>query len=325
MVVEMEKSLPFFLPLPQHYFPPKVDTFLPIMKQVLWLYHSAAHEVLLINMFHICRDDIECLAAKLKRITVADLIDKMEVSVVPFAIEKHEICSIYKLKVKLYDPELYPRHTDITLEDCQNALLNEFVKEMEAAIKAHLLLLSKISGINSESQSKGSDDMDKDGVESGSQTDEEDSSDDDDDNEERGACVGSKVRKRKRKAKDGMYYEDDPEVEAEEEKLISEHEYDEEVVENENEDEDKEESMEEDVTETHSGPPDSQERKEKPKVKERKKSDKNKAIYVACDGLCFEVHFKITNQPHILLSQVCWDCIVSVNFQYFVLAIGGAL
>ncbi|KMT20750.1 hypothetical protein BVRB_1g007210 isoform B [Beta vulgaris subsp. vulgaris] len=252
------------------------------------------------------KDDIEWLAAKLKRITVADLIEKMEVSVVPFAIEKHEICSIYKLKVKLYDPELYPRHTDITLEDCQNALLNEFVKEMEAAIKAHLLLLSKISGINSESQPKGSDNMDEDGVESGSQTDKEDSSDDDDDNEEGGTCVGSKVQKRKRKAKDGMYYEDDPEVEAEEEKLIYEHEYDVEVVENENEHEheDKEESMEEDVTETYSGPPDSQERKEKPEVKERKKSDKNKAIYVACDGLCFEIHFKITNQPHILLSQM---------------------
>ena len=50
----------------------------------------------------ICREDAICLADKLKKITVADII---EVTVVPVAVCDGQICSIYKLVMKLYKPK----------------------------------------------------------------------------------------------------------------------------------------------------------------------------------------------------------------------------
>ncbi|XP_021722801.1 DNA-directed RNA polymerase I subunit 1-like [Chenopodium quinoa] len=248
------------------------------------------------------KDDAEQLAAMLKRITVADLIENMEVSVVPFAIEKHEICSIYKLKIKLYDPVLYPPHTDITLKDCHSTLLDEYMSEMEAAIKSHLLLLSRICGIKSESQPKGSADMDEDGFGSQSQTVEEEDDDDDEDDDdndcnEAGGDHSSKVRKRKQQ--DEIEYEDDSE-EVEEGNPVADRENGDEDGDL---DEDGEVSEDNDVLKTSSGP-DSDEQKDKPEAYQRKKSDNDKAIYVDCDGLIFEVHFKLSNEPHILLAQI---------------------
>lgn len=298
--------------------------------------------MLLIIILDISRDDAEQLAAKLKRVVVADLIENLEVSIVPFAIEKHEICSIYKLKIKLYAPELYPSHTDITLEDCHNTLLNEYLKELEAAIKSHLLLLSRICGIKSDALPKGSDGMN--GDDSGSKTrseNDEDDDDDDDDDDEGADDFGSNAQKRKQRVTDEVDYEDDSEEEVEEGKLVAEGEHevelDEEVEEGkcvaegepeveldedeeETKDADGEESVEQDVPETPSGPLSQQQKR--PEAKQRKFSEKDLTVHVACDGLFFEVHFKLTNEPHILLSKVCLDCkmFLSVNSQYFFLA-----
>uniref|UniRef100_A0A803LXG3 DNA-directed RNA polymerase n=1 Tax=Chenopodium quinoa TaxID=63459 RepID=A0A803LXG3_CHEQI len=233
-------------------------------------------------------DDAEQLAAKLKRISVADLIENMEVSVLPFSIKEHEICSIYKLKLKLYDPELYPRHTDVTLEDCQNTLLNEYLKKMEAAISSHLHLLSRISGIKLESQAQtvGSDEMDEDGSEFESQTKEDSDSEEEDD------PFSSKARKKKGRSKDEVDYEDDDSEEEVEEEVEL------------NEDEIVKESVEQEELKASSDPDSLQPQKEKSEAEQRKTSAKDRAIHVACDGLFFEVHFKLTNEPHILLTQI---------------------
>lgn len=256
-------------------------------------------------MFDISRDDAEQLAAKLKRIKIADLIEKMEVSVVPFAIKKHEICSIYKLKIKLYDPELYPPHTDITLEDCHNTLIHDYMREMEAALKSHLLLLSRICGIKSDSQPKDSDEMDEAGFGSKSQTEgDDDGGDDDDEDDEEGGDQSSKTRKRKEQTTDEVDYEGDSEDEVEEGNHVSERENEVELGEDKDEDEDEDEDGKESL-EQPSGP-DSQEQKEKPETRQRKTSDDDKAIYVNCDELYFEVHFKLSGESHILMAQVCW-------------------
>ena len=91
----------------------------------------------------------------------------MKVSVMPFAVHDHKICSIYKLEMVLYTPENYPKNTDISLEDWEETLEVVFVRELEDAIQNHLLLLSKISGIKNfmpDSQSHASNGTDDDDV-----------------------------------------------------------------------------------------------------------------------------------------------------------------
>jgi len=83
----------------------------------------------------------------LKKITVADIIKSMKVSVVPVTVLGGQICSIYKLVMKLYKSKQYPEYTDITLEDWEETLRVNFVRELEDAIENHMALLSKISGI----------------------------------------------------------------------------------------------------------------------------------------------------------------------------------
>ena len=64
---------------------------------------------------HLCRDDASHITDKLRKITVADIIKSMEVSVIPFAVykkakvcrsdqkkKKSRLCSIHKLKKNLY-------------------------------------------------------------------------------------------------------------------------------------------------------------------------------------------------------------------------------
>lgn len=225
----------------------------------------------------------------------------MEVSIVPFSIEKNEILSIYKLKIKLYDPKLYPPHIDLTLEDCQRALLNEYLDELETAIKNHLLLLSRIAGIKSVAQLKGSDEMDGDDSENKSRPDDDDDGDSDAGNDDGADDLGVRDQKRKQQGTDEIDYEDDSEEEDEERTPVAESQH--ELEQDENEDE--EENMEEDMPKTSSDL-NSEEEKVKPQAKLRNKSDGDITVHVACEGLYFEVHFNFTNEPHILLAQVCW-------------------
>ncbi|GAB2269507.1 hypothetical protein Dimus_004424 [Dionaea muscipula] len=154
------------------------------------------------------RDDAEHLAAKLKRISVADLIEKMEVSVVPFAVdENYEISTIYKLHIKLYEPELYPPHTNVSMQDCEETLKGIYPKKLELAIQNHMLLLSKIRGIADfvgdlePKSSKGDDDEGE---------PKESRNDDNDDNDDNGDAgdLGTDVLKTKLQSTDEMEYED---------------------------------------------------------------------------------------------------------------------
>ena len=106
-----------------------------------------------------------CLADKMKKITVADILESMEVSVMPFAVHNGDICSIYKLKMRLGKPGWYFKNSDITVEDCAHILEVVFLRELEDAIQNHLLLLSRISGIKifmPDSQPNASNEMDED-------------------------------------------------------------------------------------------------------------------------------------------------------------------
>ncbi|MBA0651604.1 hypothetical protein Goklo_018915 [Gossypium klotzschianum] len=65
------------------------------------------------------REDALCLANKMKKITVADTLENMEVFISPFSVHNGDICSIYKLKIRLVKPGRYFKKSDISVEDCR--------------------------------------------------------------------------------------------------------------------------------------------------------------------------------------------------------------
>lgn len=257
----------------------------------------------------------------------------MKVTVKPFSLQDHQICRIYKLELKLYKPEHYPKYADSLSEDWEETLRIFFVRELEDAIENHISLLNKIRGIKNfkaDPVSKASDDMDKDI--SGNESQREEEGDDDGEHDEGTEDFGLDARKRKLQATDEMDYEDDSEEEvsernqsagsdvendegendeidnlgAKEETPDSEH------CEAENEAEfGKVAEEERPESEYEAGNLSELSQKETKSTGEKKRNEKelmkkknDRAIYVEAEGFHFEVHFRFTNEPHILLAQV---------------------
>lgn len=266
------------------------------------------------HIFIICRDDAERLAAKLKKVTVADITESMEVSIVPFTVQDHQTCSIYKLKMKLYEPALYPPHTGISLEDCEETLEAVFVRELEDAIQNHLLLLSKISGIKNflpDSRSMASKETDEDASGDGSAGG---NGDEDDDGEDDGGAedIGLDAQKRKQQASDEMDYGDsegEPDEGEASAGLTEEIDLVEDEVEISNNEEVGISDPKDEDSKVPSKSKSSKNKKAKTEAKRKKrfraiKKDFDRAILVKAKGTYFEVHFRFTNEPHILLAQV---------------------
>ncbi|KAL3585370.1 hypothetical protein D5086_012237 [Populus alba] len=156
------------------------------------------------------KEDAERLSDKLKKVTVADIVESMEVSVMPFAVQNDDLCRIYKLKMKLYTPAHYPQHTDISVENWEETLEVLFVRELEDAIQNHLVLLSKISGIkNFLKASHSGTPIEAEEDVSGNISREGENDDDSDDEEgEEADDLGLDVQKRKQQVTDEMDYDD---------------------------------------------------------------------------------------------------------------------
>ncbi|KAB1222317.1 DNA-directed RNA polymerase I subunit rpa1 [Morella rubra] len=283
------------------------------------------------------KEDASCLADKLKKITVADIIKSMKVSVTPFAVYDHQSCSIYKLEIMLHIPETYPKHTDISLEDWEETLEVVFVRELEDAIQNHLLLLSKISGIGNfmpESVSNASNGTDDDVSRNKSQHEEENDDDDDDDADDgRGSeDLGLDAQKRKQQATDEMDYEGASEEEHDEGELSDGSESEIDRVEDEIEvskDDVRGVLDAKDITSEPSKVGKSPKHKSKDKknqsgAKRKKragrklvKKEHDRAFFVKAKGMHFEVHFRFTNEPHILLAQIAQKTAKKVYIQSF--------
>ncbi|GMY21727.1 DNA-directed RNA polymerase I subunit 1 [Fagus crenata] len=274
------------------------------------------------------KEDASCLADKLKKITVADIIKSMKVSVVPFAVHDHKICSRYKLEMVLYTPENYPKNTDISLEDWEETLEVVFVRELEDAIQNHLLLLSKISGIKNfmpDSQSHASNGTDDDDVSGNRLQREEENDDDDDDDDDDDADgggvsedMGSDAQKRKQQSRDEMDYDDASEEEPNEEELSAGSESEIDLVENEIE-VGKDDAIRlldaKDISYETSGLEKSSKHKSKDKknVSEAKnkkraraklvKKGYDRAYFVKAKGMHFEVHFRVLSVHITLYGQ----------------------
>ena len=245
----------------------------------------------------------------------------MKVSVVPFAVHDHQICSIYKLEMMLYIPENYPKNTDISLEDWEETLEVVFVRELEDAIQNHLLLLSKISGIKNfvpDSKSNTSNGTDDDDV-SGNRSQREEDADADEDADDGAVSddLGLDVQKRKQQLIDEMDYDDASEEEPNEGELSAASESEIDQAENEIEvtkDDVIEPLDAKDLSYEQSGKSSkhkSKDKKNESKAKKKKRSrgklvkkEYDRAYFVKAKGMHFEIHFRFTNEPHILLAQV---------------------
>ncbi|XP_052173227.1 DNA-directed RNA polymerase I subunit 1 isoform X2 [Diospyros lotus] len=267
------------------------------------------------------KKDAEGLVRKVKKVTVAYLIESMEVGVFPENIDdddqisndNDQISWIYKLKMKLVECQQF------SFEDYEETLGVVFLRELEDAIQNHLFLLSRISGIKNfipESRPMASHDTDEDAASSRKQGEEND--DEDDINEdERADDLGLDTEKRKQQATDEMDYEDGSEDEPHEEEPLagSASENDDEVIEDGEVGEDNSADEASKMTHKHavlSEPepepePKSNDKKSKSKLKGKKRvktKDHDRAVFVHANGLEFEVHFRFTTEPHILLGQI---------------------
>lgn len=61
-----------------------------------------------------------------------------------------KVCSIHKLKINLYKPDHYPKHTDITEVDLPDTMTVMFLRKLEDAkhaIDTRMKMLCRIKGI----------------------------------------------------------------------------------------------------------------------------------------------------------------------------------
>ncbi|RDX97275.1 DNA-directed RNA polymerase I subunit 1, partial [Mucuna pruriens] len=277
-------------------------------------------------------EDAICLADKLKKITVADIIKSIKISVVPVTVLGGQVCSIYKLVMKLYKPKQYPKYTDVTLEDWEETLRVVFVRELEDAIENHMTLLSKISGIKKfktdpqSNYSNSSEDVHSNGSESEKKG--QNNEDDDDDgggveDTEGYEDLGSDAQKRKQQGTDEVDYEDGPEEETHDGELSEEIEGDEDgsdidVKENDSNvtfDANNSEGLEKSSKSKSIDEQNNLKREKKKSEPTKRKYDR--AIFVKAKGMHFEIHFKFTGEPDILLIQIAQRTAKKVCIQNF--------
>ncbi|KAL3534212.1 hypothetical protein ACH5RR_002673 [Cinchona calisaya] len=261
-------------------------------------------------------DDAKSLVAKVKKITVADIIESMEVHLLPLSVHNNEIQRIFKLMMT------FKRHEFVSLEDCEKTLRHAFLRELEDAIANHVALLSKISGIKnftSKPQSKENE-MDEDASATTSHGEGNDGNDDGDedgdDNDDMAEDLGSDAQKRKQQATDEMDYEDISEDEtSSDDEQGKDGQLNDEVgprEEKETSGVDEEYASEMQNDNGEMSKPKSGKKKAKSTFKKRKYSEENiygtketdRSIYVDVKGQNFEVHFRFNKEPHILLAQI---------------------
>ncbi|KAL2501697.1 nuclear RNA polymerase A1 [Forsythia ovata] len=258
------------------------------------------------------KPDVMYLVSNVKKVSIADLAESMEVEL---SINHQQVARIYKLKMNLKATEF------VSLEDLHATLRSTFLRELEDAIENHVVFLSRVSGIKNFTLSSPSETLTEADNNSTVRSEEEMDDDMETDFDERGEDLGSDVQKRKQQSTDEMDYDDGSEDEPDEGELSSELEkgqtYQDHLEEADNR---KDEETDSDDDDEASNMQNDRETKSESKssragakstAKTNEKSgeefsDKKprRAIYIAVKGLHFEVHFKFTMEPHLLLAQI---------------------
>ncbi|XP_012574995.1 DNA-directed RNA polymerase I subunit 1-like isoform X1 [Cicer arietinum] len=280
-------------------------------------------------------EDAIRLADKMKKITVADIIESMKVSVVPVTVQDGRICSIYKLMMKLHKPKHYPKYTDVTLKDWEETLRVSFVRGLEDAIENNIALLAKISGITNfktDAQPNSSNGAEDDPSNGKTNDDDDDDDDGDADDTEGAEDLGLDAQKSKRQVVDDVDYDDGPEEETLEDGELSEDlEGVEDAKDNEHVKDDGDGKDDEDGKGDEDGS-DIEVNENDKKVtlgvnysqgpEENSKSQPvskkfDRRVYVKFEKRHFEIHFKFTDEPHILLAQIAQKTAEKVCIQNF--------
>lgn len=277
-----------------------------------------------------CRDDAKMVVAKLRRVRVSDIVEKIEVCTVPFYNWNGHVSTLYKLQMKLYPQD--PPESGLTLDECQATLRTVFVDAMEHAIQKHLDLLHKINEIRAVkvkdtegSLSDGgevSESRHADGGDTGTSDDDDDDQNDIDDD------LGTDAEKMKRQEKDEMEYDDDTENEEGMGSESEESDGDPAESGDDSQEADKEQKISkpetasvDDLSYTAKNGKNSKDNHGTAKLEEKngnegrlddQKQDEitkrrkklQRTIHVESNGLDFEIHYAFHDEPHILLAQV---------------------
>ncbi|XP_057783814.1 DNA-directed RNA polymerase I subunit 1 [Salvia miltiorrhiza] len=240
--------------------------------------------------------DVVALVSKVKRVSVADLVESMEVRL---SIDPHKVSRTYKLKMKLKETEF------VSSQDMKDTLETVFLYELEDAIENHIIFLSKISGIKNFMSSSISGEADED--ESGARSTEVDDDDDnDDDDDDKGDDLDSDAQKRKQQASDELDYGDGSDVDHGEDELSTDTEKRKSDVDLEDMDTSKDDGTDrsdkkEDMDSIQGG---STSGRDLYSGKGFSSKKIKRAVKLEFKGLSYDAHFRFTDEPHILLAQL---------------------
>ncbi|KAI4319607.1 hypothetical protein MLD38_033187 [Melastoma candidum] len=264
------------------------------------------------------KDSATRLAEKFKRITIADIIENLEVSLVPFAVDKNCVCRIYKLKMRLNVPKF------CTVEQCSETLEGVYLRKLEDAIHSHIHLISTIRStpdFQEHLKQRSSRQEDEASVGDASEITNDKNLDNDVDDDVDGddsddlSFDGQKYRNQ---LMDEVEYDNGDEAETNEPGQSVGYGSDVDEVDG-HESTSSETARDEDIHEEvsmsplQSESPISKSKNKKQnknqsegaeKTVKRAKKGSDRSFYVATDGGVFEVHFKFTYEPHILLAQI---------------------
>ncbi|CAA0812729.1 nuclear RNA polymerase A1 [Striga hermonthica] len=263
------------------------------------------------------KHDVVSLVSHVRKISVADLVESMEVHVLN---HHHKVARLYRLIIKLKETEFVP------LADIHETLKSTFLRALEDAIESNVKVLEKIVGIKnvtSSSRSQGSsyDDEDADVDESSMATREANIDDDDDDNDDddMGDDLGADAQRRKQQATDEVDYDDVSEDEddfhekggaSDGEGNVGKKGEDEEKGESEDEGRGVSDALgaeEEFVAEAKTwgkmGNEAVDDWGDKPIIVTSQKRE-CRAVTMEVEGLSYTVEFRLTGEPHVLLAQI---------------------
>lgn len=269
---------------------------------------------------------------------MADIVEKIEVRTVPFYNSNGHVSTLYKLQMKLYSQKDYPPHSELTVDECQEALRTVFVDAMEHAIEKHLDLLHKINEIRAVKVNDAEGSLSDGGEESESRhTDGEDAGTSDGDDENgNDDDLGTDAEKRKRQEKDEMEYDDDTEneegmdSESEEETKVK-HQSEEDPAESGDDLQEADDGYNtsksemtsvDDTSYSAKKGKNSKDRHKRGKVQEetqtggkteerkqdgitpKRRKKLKRTVHIESNELDFEIHYALQDEPHILLAQV---------------------
>lgn len=246
------------------------------------------------------KDKANSIVAKVKKITVADIIESIGVHLLP--CDKRKRGRIYKLLIKYKCPEF------VSSKNCEETLKDAFQTALEDAVENHVVLLSEISGIKNVStslpkeSSTGEDTSETTVREEGTET-----NDDEDSDNEKTEDLDSDAQTRRQQRNDEMDYEDDGENEPDGEDFPSENRNGKDSTSTEEDEGPKNGEDERDVSEVQSQElelADTTSIDSDTKSTGKSKKRKTRIVESVVKEPNFECHFQFTDEPHMLLAQI---------------------